>query len=103
MSSRLAQSTSQLLRWSKPIQASRRFTSTRVQRTEYTPVQWIKKFVPIEAYPLILLASSMCTYGVYHLYSRIVHVPGELRLWPRRYTDSEPEPWEQDRAQNGVW
>ncbi|GAA5834980.1 hypothetical protein JCM3766R1_002060 [Sporobolomyces carnicolor] len=67
---------------------------------------WARKFIPTEAYPLILLASSMCCYGLYHGYSRIVHVPGELRLVPnhRRGQEwTETEPWEQERAKQGVW
>ncbi|GAA5909121.1 uncharacterized protein JCM6883_002610 [Sporobolomyces salmoneus] len=87
---------------------SKRFLSTTSPRPvhppHYTPIQWAKKFIPTEAYPLILLASSMCCYGLYHGYSRIVQVPGELRLVPNRLEERrEREPWEEERAMRGVW
>ncbi|GAA5994156.1 hypothetical protein JCM5350_006333, partial [Sporobolomyces pararoseus] len=97
---------------------SKRFASTLpphstspqpLQPRHYTPIQWARKFIPTEAYPLILLASSMCCYGLYHGYSRIVHVPGELRLVPttRRLGANkeveEVEPWDGERAKEGIW
>lgn len=51
----------------------------------------------------------MCCYGLYHGYSRIVHVPGELRLVPttRRLGANkeveEVEPWDGERAKEGIW
>jgi len=65
--------------------------------------QWMKKFVPVEAYPLIFLASSMTCFGLYHGYTRLVHVPGELRLLPERYQAEGKEPWEEERAKQGIW
>ncbi|GAA5962977.1 hypothetical protein JCM3765_006736 [Sporobolomyces pararoseus] len=93
---------------------SKRFASTVPHPTtpqplhppHYTPIQWARKFIPTEAYPLILLASSMCCYGLYHGYSRIVHVPGELRLVPGRLNngrDAGVEPWDGERAKEGIW
>ncbi|GAA6011864.1 hypothetical protein JCM11491_000776 [Sporobolomyces phaffii] len=99
-----------------PSSVSKRFASTTppsvphptspraLQPQHYTPIQWARKFIPTEAYPLIFLASSMCAYGLYHAYSRIVHVPGELRLVPQRFGDERAqEPWEDERAKQGVW
>ncbi|GAA5825234.1 hypothetical protein JCM10212_002496, partial [Sporobolomyces blumeae] len=68
---------------------------------------FVTRFVPVEALPLILLATSMCSYGLYHAYSRIVHVPGELRLVPNRVAatvdERVKEPWDDERALQGVW
>ncbi|GAA5885498.1 hypothetical protein JCM16303_002228 [Sporobolomyces ruberrimus] len=112
--------TANLLRTRALSSTSKRFASTQSTISHatnplhhnpphYTPIQWVRKFVPIEAVPLIFLATSMSCYGLYHGYTRIVHVPGELRLLPKRFDDESlrgeegKEPWEMERAKQGVW
>lgn len=54
-----------------------------------TPLQWLTKHVPTEAYPLIFAVIGMSSYGIYKGIHAFQAIPGELRLVPERYGENK--------------
>ncbi|GAA6006544.1 hypothetical protein JCM10207_004967 [Rhodosporidiobolus poonsookiae] len=88
--------------------AARRWASTKprpVPQPRYTLKERIVKFVPAEAYPLVIFVTSISIFGVVWGIRSLNVLPGDLRLQSSRTKKVEEpsKPWEDPRAIEGKW
>ncbi|GAA5861319.1 hypothetical protein JCM1840_005332 [Sporobolomyces johnsonii] len=71
----------------------------------YSPRQWLSRFLPTEAVPIVSFVACMLGFATYMGAKSVRHNGAELRLVPARLNKDggESAPWESERAVAGRW